>query len=104
MTYNFSVGNNTKQTTMPEVNRFEIHGERGVVRFDVILEDAKVKKTPIKRISTFGETTAEERRKQFELAQLTQFADQKKRAAEVRAKRIEQQNYEDDTQIVVIEF
>ena len=45
---------------MPEVNRFEIHGECGVVRFDVILEDAKVKKNPIKRDSTFAETTLED--------------------------------------------
>ena len=67
MTYNFSVGNNTKQTTMPEVNRFEIHGERGVVRFDVILEDAKVKKTPIKRVSTFEETTLEDIKRKLQV-------------------------------------
>ena len=45
---------------MPEVNCFEIHGEHGVVRFDGILEDAKVKKNPIKRDSTFAETTLED--------------------------------------------
>ena len=60
MTPSFSVRNNIKQTAMPEVNCFEIHGECGVVRFDVILEDAKVKKTPMKRVSTFGGTTLED--------------------------------------------
>jgi hypothetical protein len=60
LTYTFSIRNNIKQTTMPEVNRFEIHGKQGVVRFDVILEDAKVNKNPIKRVSTFGETTLED--------------------------------------------
>ena len=45
---------------MPEVNRFEIHGDGGVVRFDVVLEDAKTEKKTMKCTSAVGNKTLED--------------------------------------------
>ena len=52
---------------MPEVNRFEIHGDGGVVRFDVVLEDAKVKKIPPQRASAHGSKTLEDIEKKLQV-------------------------------------
>ena len=55
---------------MPEVNRFEIHGSGGVVRFDVVLEDAKVKKIPVRKPSAHSDKTLEDIQKKLQVKSL----------------------------------
>ena len=55
---------------MPEVNRFEIHGSGGVVRFDVVLEHAKVKKIPVRKPSAHSDKTLEDIQKKLQVKSL----------------------------------